>query len=326
MMLTCSHCKSQSIVYDREYVAGAGYVDRPRCLKCGRDKFEEVEQSGCAGAVTRMPIGQENSQSAKKVNALRDNRPSGSACDTVSTKTPNGLNLPDVIAQSGSPSPGAHSMKVESDHDESGTSPMQMGERLKKEGKRMAGHKKCKVEGCKKSGQFFGNCAAHFRAMYGITYGQYTTNRRETGEDPQVVALRVENKDEADRIKRGQDAKETFDQAMAEEKEKNMGMKQETPIPAGAAKPAPPPPPPKPYTNHVVKQETKAPVSGKPEAKAWPGEDVAKKSVISDERVSFPMDISSALFSKLEDKAKEEYRTPELQAAYMLDRALRGEG
>lgn len=41
-MLICAHCKSQSIVYDKEYLPGTGWISRPRCLKCGRDKFKEI--------------------------------------------------------------------------------------------------------------------------------------------------------------------------------------------------------------------------------------------------------------------------------------------
>jgi hypothetical protein len=42
LMLICAHCKSQSIVYDKEYLPGTGWISRPRCLKCGRDKFKEI--------------------------------------------------------------------------------------------------------------------------------------------------------------------------------------------------------------------------------------------------------------------------------------------
>lgn len=44
-MLVCAHCGSQYIVYDREYVAGTGWVDRPRCGKCGREKFKEISKT-----------------------------------------------------------------------------------------------------------------------------------------------------------------------------------------------------------------------------------------------------------------------------------------
>ncbi|MHB8109782.1 MAG: hypothetical protein ACYDHW_07090 [Syntrophorhabdaceae bacterium] len=226
-MLICLHCKSQSIVYDREYVAGTGYVDRPRCLKCGRDKFEDVEK-------TQSNISQK-------------------------------------VAQS--------------DHDESGTSPMQMGERLKQEGKVM--HKQCEVAGCKKSGQFKGHCMFHFREVYGISYKEYLENRREVGEDPQVVALRIENVDEAARIKRGQDAKETFDKAMQEEKEKRN------------------------------------PEPKKPEAKAWPGEDI-----IAEEKAETAILITlpNSLVERIEKAALEEFRPFHMQVYYYLHHGMKAVG
>ena len=44
-MLVCTHCNSQSVVYDQEYVAGTGWISRPRCLKCGRGKFANIDNS-----------------------------------------------------------------------------------------------------------------------------------------------------------------------------------------------------------------------------------------------------------------------------------------
>lgn len=42
LMLICSRCGSQHIVWDREYSPETGVTYRPRCFKCNRDKFEEV--------------------------------------------------------------------------------------------------------------------------------------------------------------------------------------------------------------------------------------------------------------------------------------------
>ena len=42
LMLVCVRCGSQSVVYDRQYVVGTGWVYLPKCLKCGRERFEEV--------------------------------------------------------------------------------------------------------------------------------------------------------------------------------------------------------------------------------------------------------------------------------------------
>ena len=43
-MLICAHCGSQSIVHDMEYVAGKGWIEEPRCLKCGRMQFKTAKQ------------------------------------------------------------------------------------------------------------------------------------------------------------------------------------------------------------------------------------------------------------------------------------------
>jgi len=44
-VLVCTHCNSQSVVYDQEYVTGTGWISRPRCLKCGRGKFANIDNS-----------------------------------------------------------------------------------------------------------------------------------------------------------------------------------------------------------------------------------------------------------------------------------------
>ena len=50
-MLVCTHCNSQSVVYDQEYVTGTGWISRPRCLKCGRGKFANIDNSKQEGKV-----------------------------------------------------------------------------------------------------------------------------------------------------------------------------------------------------------------------------------------------------------------------------------
>ena len=41
-MLVCARCGSGSIVLDRENIPGVGWIERPKCLKCGRDKIEDT--------------------------------------------------------------------------------------------------------------------------------------------------------------------------------------------------------------------------------------------------------------------------------------------
>lgn len=42
-MIICCHCSSQMIAEDNEFISGHGWTIRRRCLKCGREKFKEVE-------------------------------------------------------------------------------------------------------------------------------------------------------------------------------------------------------------------------------------------------------------------------------------------
>jgi hypothetical protein len=42
-MLVCAHCGSGSIIPEKEFVYGQGWITRPKCMKCGRDKFVERE-------------------------------------------------------------------------------------------------------------------------------------------------------------------------------------------------------------------------------------------------------------------------------------------
>ena len=42
-MLVCAHCGSGSIIPEKEFVYGKGWIERPKCLKCNRDKFVERE-------------------------------------------------------------------------------------------------------------------------------------------------------------------------------------------------------------------------------------------------------------------------------------------
>ncbi len=107
MSLVCTKCGSGSRIE---------HEGKDLHCKCGnivvdgvKARWPIVEKKSIehAGAVTRMPMGRENSQSAKKVNALRDNR------STVSIKLPYDSSPSDVIAQSGSPSPGAQEIEKE---------------------------------------------------------------------------------------------------------------------------------------------------------------------------------------------------------------------
>jgi len=42
-VLICAHCGSGSIIPEKEFVYGQGWITRPKCLKCGREKFVEAE-------------------------------------------------------------------------------------------------------------------------------------------------------------------------------------------------------------------------------------------------------------------------------------------
>lgn len=42
-MLVCAHCGSGSIILEKEFVYGQGWIERPKCLKCSREKFVERE-------------------------------------------------------------------------------------------------------------------------------------------------------------------------------------------------------------------------------------------------------------------------------------------
>ncbi len=145
MTLVCTKCGSGSrIEHEGKDL---------HCKNCGnvvtngiKARWPIVEKKTLehAGVVTRMPIGQENSQSAKKVNALQNNR------SAVSTKLPYGSSLPDVIAQSGSPSPSA--------------------QKIKEEEKIMSKAGKCKVEGCEKNVVADGFCYKHYKKEHGEPY------------------------------------------------------------------------------------------------------------------------------------------------------------
>jgi hypothetical protein len=42
-VLVCAHCGSGSIIPEKEFVYGQGWIERPKCLKCNREKFVEKE-------------------------------------------------------------------------------------------------------------------------------------------------------------------------------------------------------------------------------------------------------------------------------------------
>jgi hypothetical protein len=222
-MLVCTHCGSQSVVHDREYVPGTGYVYRPRCMKCGREKFKEV---------AKEPV--------KPADNITGNY----------------------------------------------TSPMQVGEKIKKEKIMSTPVLKCIVDGCDEPVSASHLCAGHFQGQYGITVAEYRDNRRWKTESPKKVATRMKNEDEADRIKRNQDAKETFDKAMQEEKEKR-------------------------------EPEQKTP---KPEAKVWPGEDIVAEEKAE---TSILLILPNSLIQRIEKAAIDEFRPFHMQVAYYLHHGMK---
>lgn len=50
---------------------------------------------------------------------------------------------------------------------------------------------KCKWEGCKRIGAFWGHCKNHFRSVYGISFEEYRANRLRPREDPRQTAARI---------------------------------------------------------------------------------------------------------------------------------------
>lgn len=50
---------------------------------------------------------------------------------------------------------------------------------------------KCKWEGCKRIGAFWGHCKNHFRAVYGFSVEEYRANRLRPREDPRLTAERL---------------------------------------------------------------------------------------------------------------------------------------
>lgn len=104
--------------------------------------------------------------------------------------------------------------------DNNGTSPMQVGEKLRKQEEPMSTFK-CKHPGCDKRGAVAGYCNNHFKERYGITAEQYRAEKRGRKEDPMVVAERVREYSLAASKARVDRASETFHAAMEEEKEKH---------------------------------------------------------------------------------------------------------
>jgi hypothetical protein len=177
--------------------------------------------------------------------------------------------------------------------DNTGSSPLQVGESLRKKEEIMF---TCKHDGCDKWGAVAGYCNSHFKEAYGITVEQYRTEKTGRKEDPETVAERVRRYSLAARKARMERAKETFHAALEEEKEKH---------------PAKPPTPP----------VTGIPTTGKDEETQLEFEaPVPARAIL----------IPPEMYERIEAMAEAEFRTPDLQVRYLLhkgmeaDKAVRG--
>ncbi len=241
------------------------------------------------------------------------------------------------------------------------SSPMQVGENIiqeKLKSKMLEPQKKaptsklpeCKVEGCTMRAGIRGVCAYHFHKEYGISYDTYLRNRKGPYEDPKAVAARwtdrrVKSKLTVKKItkeektmpkptcsregcrepseaaylckgcfkdqygitveeyrtnKRHRTDSVSAVAARVKGEEKTMPMKEGNPnLDVGAVRPAPPPPPPK-----------SAPLR------------VEAKQAEPDPIPLFQIFLDPELLEKLAAAAKKEYRTPELHAAWILDKEL----
>jgi len=181
------------------------------------------------------------------------------------------------------------SKNIKSDHDDSGTSPMQVGESLKPKKEEKVMQPKCFREGCDKQAQAVGLCDLHFHDRFGITVAEYRENKLHRTEAAKSVAARLKRE------------------------EKPMSKKESNPRPedVGAVRPAPPPPPPKPAPLRVeVKQPAPPPV---PEPKA-----PAPEPFEQNRMVSIPMEV----YEKIVQLAEQEYRPVGMQIQYLVHKGM----
>lgn len=238
---------------------------------------------------------------------------------------------------------------AQSDHDEHGSSPMQVGESLVKslnnipgniprrpqvletiadnidedckQEEPMPGKKRnpeCKREGCAMEGPFHGFCAKDFTAEYGISYNQYSRAKKYRGEDPRDVAIRIKaaGMQESEQKTPKREPKP----AAAETK----GPKAEKKAPVHETKPP---------SNDVEKQEV-----GKAEPPALTPEQEEKRAAYEQEKKLGALPprppiglvgkdyitivAKEEFINKIKEAADRDFRTPGLQVAYYLARGM----
>lgn len=167
---------------------------------------------------------------------------------------------------------------------ENDASPLQVGESLaKKEEKTVGAKPLCKREGCEKVWSTYGYCNVHFREEYGITAGEYNRGKTRWHEDPREVAARL------------------------------AGKVIEKPAPAETKGPE--------AETKQMEPEMKVPdlVSSLPDINE------ADKDVLLHLYSEGPfviIQLEPEIKDALRKKAKAEYRTVELEAAYLIDKGL----
>lgn len=179
--------------------------------------------------------------------------------------------------------------KATPDHNDTGSSPMQVGESLKPKKEEKSMQPKCFTEGCDKPAQAVGLCDLHFHDRFGITVAEYRENKQHRTESVASVVARLKGEPRV-RVK-----PEAIEKAVAEGRitpEKGKRLLNEL-------KPAPPPEPPKPEPLRVEVQQ--------PEP-------------------SCTVVIDPELLDRLAARAKGLYRTPDQQASYYISRGLRRDG
>jgi len=214
----------------------------------------------------------------------------------------------------------------------SGSSPLQVGESLTvKPDKNVPTSKlpKCKIEGCTNTSWIRGVCADHFHKANGTSYDTYLRNRKDRDEDPKTVAARWTDR----RVKRGalverskaQDCKQ--EETMVTEKDcKEHGITLEQykankryktePLADVAAR-----------VKEAVPQtdEHKLPKSELGPPKPEPARPAVEVKQTEPEPVPLlQVFLDPELLVRLIKKAKEEYRTAEMHAIYLIDKGTRG--
>jgi hypothetical protein len=138
-------------------------------------------------------------------------------------------------------------------------------------------------------GPFHGYCAKHFNEAFGISYGQYKKHKTARGENPANVAERIREMELQAAEERVRKAKEGIEPACEEHRER-----------------------------HETEKSEQKPSESEPK----PGK-VEPKPAVSETGIPlFQIFLDRDLLDKLTARAKAEYRTPELEAAYILHKEL----